>query len=574
MATRGLDYHETNEEYVYPVKKELGNAEVQETLTTLISSLRDDAIPYTFKDLVGERTLADGGVVGGLLDLSKQHITQMVNDNELSEDIAGQVYSGMLPSAIDGALKFVMGLEETKQKNISLILDKLLKIYDLGLKDSTQEQQRYAIDNLLFERDRLNALKEEDMLESIEIKHRQHEEIVAQTNIHVYNLENTLPANTDNTTTKTELLDRDIDLKQHELDVTVPLKDDNIATTTVLLDKDIALKQHELVTTVPLKDDNIATTTDLLDRDIALKLHELNTTVPLQDDHLATTTDLLDRDIALKLHELNTTVPLKDDSIATSTVLLDKDIAIKEYTRTNVMPKEVLKTVAGTNLTDAETAIKALTLAEVMPLEILLLDKELSIKDYKYHIMMPQELAKLVADTNLVIKETELKDFTLNDLLPLDKEKSAEELALLEHKLLMEIYTLGTIMPTNVAKTVQETALVGRETSIKDYYNSYIQPKERDMTEAKAMFERYNAGWNGATFVNTESLPFVRIEQVKTQTELYERQNLWYDDQKYLDILKLQVNYRAMIFADETAPNPLNITADGNVGTVYGRLVT
>ena len=545
MATRGLDYHETNEEYVYPVKKELGNAEVQETLTTLISSLRDDAIPYTFKDLVGERTLADGGVVGGLLDLSKQHITQMVNDNELSEDIAGQVYSGMLPSAIDGALKFVMGLEETKQKNISLILDKLLKIYDLGLKDSTQEQQRYAIDNLLFERDRLNALKEEDMLESIEIKHRQHEEIVAQTNIHVYNLENTLPANTDNTTTKTELLDRDIDLKQHELDVTVPLKDDNIATTTVLLDKDIALKQHELVTTVPLKDDNIATTTDLLDRDIALKLHELNTTVPL-----------------------------KDDSIATSTVLLDKDIAIKEYTRTNVMPKEVLKTVAGTNLTDAETAIKALTLAEVMPLEILLLDKELSIKDYKYHIMMPQELAKLVADTNLVIKETELKDFTLNDLLPLDKEKSAEELALLEHKLLMEIYTLGTIMPTNVAKTVQETALVGRETSIKDYYNSYIQPKERDMTEAKAMFERYNAGWNGATFVNTESLPFVRIEQVKTQTELYERQNLWYDDQKYLDILKLQVNYRAMIFADETAPNPLNITADGNVGTVYGRLVT
>lgn len=545
MATRGLDYHETNEEYVYPVKKELGNAEVQETLTTLISSLRDDAIPYTFKDLVGERTLADGGVVGGLLDLSKQHITQMVNDNELSEDIAGQVYSGMLPSAIDGALKFVMGLEETKQKNISLILDKLLKIYDLGLKDSTQEQQRYAIDNLLFERDRLNALKEEDMLESIEIKHRQHEEIVAQTNIHVYNLENTLPANTDNTTTKTELLDRDIDLKQHELDVTVPLKDDNIATTTVLLDKDIALKQHELVTTVPLKDDNIATTTDLLDRDIALKLHELNTTVPL-----------------------------KDDSIATSTVLLDKDIAIKEYTRTNVMPKEVLKTVAGTNLTDAETAIKALTLAEVMPLEILLLDKELSIKDYKYHIMMPQELAKLVADTNLVIKETELKDFTLSDLLPLDKEKSAEELALLEHKLLMEIYTLDTIMPTNVAKTVQETALVGRETSIKDYYNSYIQPKERDMTEAKSMFERYNAGWNGATFVNTESLPFVRIEQVKTQTELYERQNLWYDDQKYLDILKLQVNYRAMIFADETAPNPLNITADGNVGTVYGRLVT
>lgn len=545
MATRGLDYHETNEEYVYPVKKELGNAEVQETLTTLISSLRDDAIPYTFKDLVGERTLADGGVVGGLLDLSKQHITQMVNDNELSEDIAGQVYSGMLPSAIDGALKFVMGLEETKQKNISLILDKLLKIYDLGLKDSTQEQQRYAIDNLLFERDRLNALKEEDMLESIEIKHRQHEEIVAQTNIHVYNLENTLPANTDNTTTKTELLDRDIDLKQHELDVTVPLKDDNIATTTVLLDKDIALKQHELVTTVPLKDDNISTTTDLLDRDIALKLHELNTTVPL-----------------------------KDDSIATSTVLLDKDIAIKEYTRTNVMPKEVLKTVAGTNLTDAETAIKALTLAEVMPLEILLLDKELSIKDYKYHIMMPQELAKLVADTNLVIKETELKDFTLSDLLPLDKEKSAEELALLEHKLLMEIYTLDTIMPTNVAKTVQETALVGRETSIKDYYNSYIQPKERDMTEAKSMFERYNAGWNGATFVNTESLPFVRIEQVKTQTELYERQNLWYDDQKYLDILKLQVNYRAMIFADETAPNPLNITADGNVGTVYGRLVT
>ena len=545
MATRGLDYHETNEEYVYPVKKELGNAEVQETLTTLISSLRDDAIPYTFKDLVGERTLADGGVVGGLLDLSKQHITQMVNDNELSEDIAGQVYSGMLPSAIDGALKFVMGLEETKQKNISLILDKLLKIYDLGLKDSTQEQQRYAIDNLLFERDRLNALKEEDMLESIEIKHRQHEEIVAQTNIHVYNLENTLPANTDNTTTKTELLDRDIDLKQHELDVTVPLKDDNIATTTVLLDKDIALKQHELATTVPL-----------------------------QDDHLATTTDLLDRDIALKLHELNTTVPLKDDSIATSTVLLDKDIAIKEYTRTNVMPKEVLKTVAGTNLTDAETAIKALTLAEVMPLEILLLDKELSIKDYKYHIMMPQELAKLVADTNLVIKETELKDFTLSDLLPLDKEKSAEELALLEHKLLMEIYTLDTIMPTNVAKTVQETALVGRETSIKDYYNSYIQPKERDMTEAKSMFERYNAGWNGATFVNTESLPFVRIEQVKTQTELYERQNLWYDDQKYLDILKLQVNYRAMIFADETAPNPLNITADGNVGTVYGRLVT
>lgn len=61
-----------------------------------------------WEDVVGSGTVEDGGHVGDLLKIARAHVDEAVRQNRLTQKDAGQVYTAMIPAALQSALKFVM----------------------------------------------------------------------------------------------------------------------------------------------------------------------------------------------------------------------------------------------------------------------------------------------------------------------------------------------------------------------------------------------------------------------------------------------------------------------------------
>lgn len=61
-----------------------------------------------WSDVVGAGTIADGGKVGDLLTLAMAHIANEMNENRLTQENAGQVYSALIPAAFQHAMNFTL----------------------------------------------------------------------------------------------------------------------------------------------------------------------------------------------------------------------------------------------------------------------------------------------------------------------------------------------------------------------------------------------------------------------------------------------------------------------------------
>lgn len=68
------------------------------------------AVDLNWASFVGSKTIEDGGYVGDLLTIASAHIDNAVTTNRLTTQQAGEIYTAMIPSAFQNALKF--GLEE------------------------------------------------------------------------------------------------------------------------------------------------------------------------------------------------------------------------------------------------------------------------------------------------------------------------------------------------------------------------------------------------------------------------------------------------------------------------------
>ena len=66
------------------------------------------AADIIWSDVVGAGTLADGGHIGDLLKIARAHVDDAVRQNRLTQKDARQVYTAMIPAAIQNAMKFVM----------------------------------------------------------------------------------------------------------------------------------------------------------------------------------------------------------------------------------------------------------------------------------------------------------------------------------------------------------------------------------------------------------------------------------------------------------------------------------
>ena len=66
------------------------------------------AVDILWSDIVGEGTLDEGGYVGDLMEVMRAHIDESVRLNRLQQSDAGQVYASLIPTAVNGAIKFAM----------------------------------------------------------------------------------------------------------------------------------------------------------------------------------------------------------------------------------------------------------------------------------------------------------------------------------------------------------------------------------------------------------------------------------------------------------------------------------
>lgn len=66
------------------------------------------AIDIEWGVIVGEKTLEDGGYVGDLMTVAREHINSAKSKGELTAQEAGEVYAAMIPAAFNAGLKFGM----------------------------------------------------------------------------------------------------------------------------------------------------------------------------------------------------------------------------------------------------------------------------------------------------------------------------------------------------------------------------------------------------------------------------------------------------------------------------------
>jgi hypothetical protein len=72
----------------------------------------------------------------------------------------------------------------------------------------------------------------------------------------------------------------------------------------------------------------------------------------------------------------------------------------------------------------------------------------------------------------------------------------------------------------------------------------------------------------------SKSLPAIQIATMSEQRDMYARQRKAFDDRKYQELLKMQMNYRGMIFADNPEPVVPDLVKEPNINDIYKSLTT
>jgi len=67
-------------------------------------------------DVTGDLSIASGGFVGDLLTLARAHVDAAIKNNELTKEAAGEIYTAMIPAAMQNGIGFAMQEELTEAK--------------------------------------------------------------------------------------------------------------------------------------------------------------------------------------------------------------------------------------------------------------------------------------------------------------------------------------------------------------------------------------------------------------------------------------------------------------------------
>jgi len=205
---------------------------------------------------------------------------------------------------------------------------------------------------------------------------------------------------------------------------------------------------------------------------------------------------------------------------------------------------------------------------ELLPLERELKKEQIHDAHVKHEIskfeldnVLPEELLTSVAKRGIAEKDLALKEYNLTEIMPKELAIKTEQVKVAVQDALMKKYQMEFILPaeklkieSEVRKTDAQKLGIDLEVAVKQYYKDNIQKYEKDLAQYKSSQEGVNAG-----FITDKptSLPARRMEQLVEQTSLYNRQKTHYDDIKNQKLLDTMMNYNAMIFPDNTAPDKL-----------------
>lgn len=87
----------------------------RDKLDTVIDTVNPNGNTVELSELIGSRTLEDGGVYGDILRLSRLHINDAKDKNELTSEVAGEVYARMMDISLNGALSFLFQRTESSR---------------------------------------------------------------------------------------------------------------------------------------------------------------------------------------------------------------------------------------------------------------------------------------------------------------------------------------------------------------------------------------------------------------------------------------------------------------------------
>lgn len=77
-----------------------------------------------WNDVIGEKTLDNGGFIGDIMTVARAHIDASVSANRLTQAQAGEVYAAMIQSAIQTGVKYSIDEETIKLSLITSTLSK------------------------------------------------------------------------------------------------------------------------------------------------------------------------------------------------------------------------------------------------------------------------------------------------------------------------------------------------------------------------------------------------------------------------------------------------------------------
>jgi len=570
-----IPYHGDTDYTIDDLDTGVDDSNALDSLKDIIDKIDPDGYTVSIDELVGDKTLENGGALGDILELLRLHINDMKNKSELTSQMTGQVYSAMIQQALTSAIDFLYRSKDMQQLDKQRSLDLVKKMFDIELSklnnDDVQTKRKLDIFNLKF----LKPLEHEQMIEQIEGLHVEH-------NIKQYELD--------------ELLPIDKDTKEYTLNNTMPVQNalTNEQMYKTIAEKDLTdaeryIKSYYNDEMQPIEKDILNNQKKTGDIDVEIKDYYKEDMQPIEKSILDYQRDTAAKDLDAKEYYNSYMQPIEKDILEEQELVQHKDNEIKQYYIDNIQPLEKDELEEKELLANKENAVKQYYIDEMQPVEKLMLDDEHCIKSTDCAIKMYYKDNIQQKEFELTEKEVDLKteQIALEHQKTLIAEKDLDlkikelslrdkEIELTGKELDLKEYEFDEMMPLRKELLNNQSLLTGKqacvqqaECDIKNYYHNDIQPYERDLAHAKAFQEEVMAG----NYTIEDSMAKKKIDLMNTQQILYERQTLSYDDHKWQKLLETQTNYQSMIYADFVGvPEVLTYALNDHVKTVYSKL--
>ena len=75
-------------------------------------------------NLVGEKTIDSGGYAGDLMTVARAHIKNAIDNQQITQEQAGEIYTAMIPSAFQTAYSFSIEQEKIRLSKVPSTLGK------------------------------------------------------------------------------------------------------------------------------------------------------------------------------------------------------------------------------------------------------------------------------------------------------------------------------------------------------------------------------------------------------------------------------------------------------------------